>query len=131
MYLDVSYYYYHITGISYYTYYILYHGVPAPNAKWRSQIVSQVIADPLSTHAGEAPIPSAPKQSISWARLLKRVFNIDMERCPNCQGKLTIIAAIEDPSTTAKMLKHLGLPARAQPRAPVKNPAFYEFTEFM
>jgi|GEM_PF-1249202 len=89
----------------------------------------------------------APKQTISWARLLKRVFNIDMERCPNCQGRLTIsspahpcaraisaslhvIAAIEDPSTIAKIRKHLGLPARAPPRAPAKNPAFYEFTEF-
>lgn len=57
-------------------------------------------------------------------------FNIDMERCPNCQGRLTIIAAIEDPSTIAKILKHLGLPARAPPRAPAKNPVFYEFTEF-
>ena len=73
--------------------------------------------------------------------------DIDMERCPNCQGRLTIsspahpcarafsaslhvIAAIEDPSTIAKILKHLGLPARAPPRAPAKNPAFYEFTEF-
>ena len=110
---------------------IRYHGVLAPNAKWRSQIVPQVIPDPLSDHAGEdSPIPSAPKQTISWARLLKRVFNIDMERCPNCQGKLQIIAAIEDPSTIAKILKHLGLPARAPPRAPAKNPAFYEFTEF-
>ena len=139
------------------------HGVLAPNAKWRSQIVPQVTADPLSDYAGEAPIPSTPKQSISWARLLKRVFNIDMERCPNCQGRLTIsspahpsalapcfalppasmqscarafsaslhvIAAIEDPSTIAKILKHLGLPARAPPRAPAKNHAFYEFTEF-
>ena len=110
---------------------IRYHGVLAPNAKWRSQIVPQAIADPVSDHAGEGPpIPSTPKQSISWARLLKRVFNIDMERCPNCQGRLTIIAAIEDPSTIAKILKHLGLPARAPPRAPAKNPAFYEFTEF-
>ena len=118
------------------------------NAKWRSQIVPQPIADPVSDLAGEEPpISGAPKQTISWARLLKRVFNIDMERCPNCQGKLQIsspahpcaraisaslhvIAAIEDPSTIAKILKHLGLPARAPPRAPAKNPAFYEFTEF-
>jgi len=40
---------------------IRYHGVLAPNAKWRSQIVPQVIADPLSDLAGEAPIPNAPK----------------------------------------------------------------------
>jgi hypothetical protein len=34
---------------------------------------------------------------MSWARLLKRVCDIDVERCP-CGGKLKIIAAIEDPS---------------------------------
>ena len=32
---------------------------------------------------------------ISWARLLKRVFDIDMHTCPNCGGgELKIIAAI-------------------------------------
>lgn len=30
----------------------------------------------------------------SWAKLLERVFEIDMERCPNCGGELKIIAAI-------------------------------------
>jgi hypothetical protein len=33
---------------------------------------------------------------MSWARLLKRVFDIDIEHCPNCGGRLKIIAA---PST--------------------------------
>ncbi|MEO6031469.1 MAG: hypothetical protein ABIP61_06140, partial [Burkholderiaceae bacterium] len=30
---------------------------------------------------------------LSWAKLLKRVFEIDMEHCPNCGGELKIIAA--------------------------------------
>ena len=40
---------------------------------------------------------------MSWARLLKRVFDIDIENCSNCGGTLKIIAApstgsrIEDP----------------------------------
>ena len=33
---------------------------------------------------------------LSWARLLNRVFDIDIEHCPNCGGALKIIAA---PST--------------------------------
>jgi len=54
-----------------------------------------------------------------------------MQSCARAiSASLHVIAAIEDPSTIAKILKHLGLPARAPPRAPAKNPAFYEFTEF-
>ena len=41
---------------------------------------------------------------IGRARLLKRVFDIDLEYCPNCGGELKIIAAI--------------LRARAPPWAP-------------
>ena len=47
---------------------------------------------------------------MSWARLLKRVFDIDVEHCPNCAGALKIIAAIEDPPVIVKILSHLGLP---------------------
>ena len=43
------------------------------------------------------------------ARLLKRVFDIDIEHCPNCGGRLKIIAAIEDPPVILRILAHLGL----------------------
>ncbi|MDQ3776935.1 MAG: hypothetical protein M3461_22595 [Pseudomonadota bacterium] len=58
---------------------------------------------------------------MSWAQLLKRVFAIDMEHCPNCGGTLTILAAILDPTVIAKILAHLGLPIRAPPRAPARH----------
>ena len=41
---------------------------------------------------------------LSWARLLKRVFEIDIEQCPQCGGTLKLIAAIEDPPVIAKIL---------------------------
>jgi hypothetical protein len=53
---------------------------------------------------------------MSWARLLKRVFDIDIEHCSNCGGALKIIAAIEDPPVIVKILSHLGLPTRAPAR---------------
>jgi rRNA maturation protein Nop10 len=36
------------------------------------------------------------RRRMSWARLVKRVFDIEIENCPNCGGALKIIAA---PST--------------------------------
>ena len=53
----------------------------------------------------------------SWARLVKRGFDIDIDDCPDCGGALKIIAAIEDPPVIIKILSHLGLPTRAPPRA--------------
>ena len=53
---------------------------------------------------------------MGWARLLKRVFGIDIEHCPQCGGTLKIIAAIEEPAVIVRILTHLGLPARAPAR---------------
>jgi len=58
---------------------------------------------------------------MSWARLLKRVFEIDIEHCLQCGGPLKIIAAIEDSTVIAKILSHLGLPARAPPRSSARS----------
>jgi hypothetical protein len=52
--------------------------------------------------------------------LLKRVFDIDVERCA-CGGKLKIIAAIEDPVVIVRILTHPGLPARAPPRSAARS----------
>ena len=58
---------------------------------------------------------------LSWARLLKRVFEIDMAHCPNCGGELKIIAAILEQPVIEKILTHLGLQARAPPLAPARG----------
>jgi hypothetical protein len=68
-----------------------FHGVLAPNAKLRSKIVPAP-----AERATAPPTDHAPAQRetprMSWARLLKRVFDIVIEHCPNCGGALKIIA---------------------------------------
>ena len=58
---------------------------------------------------------------MGWARLLKRVFDIDLEHCAQCGGDVKIIAAIEEPAVIVRILTHLGLPARAPPRSPARR----------
>ena len=58
---------------------------------------------------------------MSWARLLKPAFEIELEHCPNCGGELKIIAAILEAPVIERILTHLGLQARAPPRAPARG----------
>jgi Putative transposase len=105
---------------------IRFHGVLAPNAKLRAQVVPQ---EPEPPTPATAPIGceticahDRPVRA-SWAKLLKRVFEIDMEHCPNCGGEFKIIAAILEQRVIEKILTHLGLQARAPLRVPALGQA--------
>ena len=106
---------------------IRFHGVLAPNAALRAQIVPSA-PDQLSapTEADGEPPYSSTRARMSWAQLLKRVFAIDLTTCPQCGGALTLMAAIEDPAVIVKILAHLGLPTRAPPRAPARIDEFFQ-----
>jgi hypothetical protein len=54
---------------------------------------------------------------MNGAHLLTRVFDIDMQHCPNCgAGELKIIAAILERPVIEKILTHLGLDPQPPPR---------------
>jgi hypothetical protein len=95
---------------------IRFHGMLAPHAKLRASIVPGALDKPTDHVHEQRPA------RMSWGRLLKRVFDIDIEQCPNCGGALKIIAAIEAPAVITRILTHLGLPARVPPRAPARLP---------
>ena len=71
------------------------------------------IGDGAHTPTGSA------KGRMQWGQLLKRVFDIDIERCPHCGGPF--IAAIEEPAAITRILTHLGLAAQPPPRAPARR----------
>jgi hypothetical protein len=103
---------------------IRFHGALAPNAKPRPLVVpqgppAQARAATEATAAAECEVETiqARPRRISWARLLKRVFDIDMQHCPNCgAGELKIIAAILERPVIEKILSHLGLDPQPPPR---------------
>ena len=78
-----------------------FHGVFSPNSKLRERVVPAKSGQDAS---------SKPKScGLTWAQRLKRVFDIDIETCDKCGGKLKVIACIEDPEVIEKILHHLGL----------------------
>jgi len=72
-----------------------------------------------------------------WAQRLKRVFNIDITQCEQCQRhNVAIIACIIEPAIVHKILKHLdkkylvsAQPTQLPPlRAPPKEQYADDFT---
>jgi hypothetical protein len=47
---------------------------------------------------------------MAWAELLLRTFALDVA-CPDCGGRLRLVATIADPRVIGKVLAHLGLAA--------------------
>jgi hypothetical protein len=92
-----------------------FHGVLAPNAKWRGAVTpsgrgrgGRAGGRAAGVGAeGEAPGP-AKRQAMTWAQRLKRVFRIEIERCARCGGPMKVIAAIEDPAVVERILRHVG-----------------------
>jgi hypothetical protein len=103
---------------------IRFHGAVAPNAKLRAAIVP-IHAQTTTGHAGDCKHAHGASARMSWARLLKRVYGIDVERC-ECGGKLKIIAAIEEPAVIERILTHLGLSAQPPPRAPARRVKLFQ-----
>jgi len=63
------------------------------------------------------PPEPVPKSSASWARCMKKIFEIDPLICPRCGSPMRIKAFITDPNQVDKITKSLGL---ASQRAPPK-----------
>jgi hypothetical protein len=164
---------------------LVYHGVFAPNARWRCDAVrtsagslwsagraregakagttaqtgsaqpSPTASDaivattgatvPVGSPAGQSTPPASVPPSAAtnaataqptpsedykrpthyaWADLLRRTFAIDVLACPECGGRLRLLATIDDPPVIEKILDHLGLPVEAPAPAPARTPAW-------
>ena len=64
--------------------------------------------------------PDGSSKEQNWSRLIQKIYEADPLTCPKCQGRMRILAFIEDPEIIKKILKHLDLwdlKARPPPRA--------------
>lgn len=57
------------------------------------------------------PDPDTDKKSVSksWARLIKKVYEVDPLKCPRCGGKMSIKAFVQDPKEISRICENLGL----------------------
>ena len=92
------------------------------------ELRSKVVPVPVQQATlGEGDCPHAHSKPVrmTWARLLKRVFDIDIEQC-QCGGKLKLIAIIEEPTVIEKILKHIGLDPQPPPGAAARRVDLYD-----
>lgn len=66
------------------------------------------------------PDGSSKEYKRNWARLIRKIYEVDPLTCPKCQGRMRITAFIQDNEVIKKILKHLGL-WEIKPRPPPKS----------
>jgi hypothetical protein len=79
--------------------------------------------------AAPQPLPPDPpprRRHLAWAKLIRRVLDIDGLSCPRCAVPMVVLAFITDPPTLRKILDHLGLPSSPPLVLPARN-AWEEF----
>ena len=83
-----------------------FHGVFAPNSKYRARVTPAKRGKRKKFNSVEEAdqTPAEKRASMTWAKRLKRVFNIDIETCSECGADVRIIASIEDPVVIQKIL---------------------------
>jgi hypothetical protein len=54
------------------------------------------------------PIPM-PAERIDWARLMWRVWAVDVLLCPGCGGRMRMIAGLTERAAIVRILEHLGV----------------------
>jgi hypothetical protein len=95
---------------------VRYAGCLAPHSKLRAAIIPTPRQRGVD---GEETKTGTPYWH--WARLLSRVFDLDMATCPFCRrGSRRIIAAITQESLITRILRHLQLASVPPPIAPAR-----------
>ena len=90
---------------------IRYHGIFGPNAKLREEVVEN--------GAGQSEVKNSKKICRpGFAKLMARVFEIDVLECPRCHSPMQLISFITDPNVVKDILKSLKM--TTAPPEPVK-----------
>jgi hypothetical protein len=98
---------------------VRYYGFLSNAARGRRRKQQKEGQDPLPTVLEPQAANGLGKNS-AWARLIRKVYEVDPLECPRCGAGMKVISFINDPVVIRKILEHLGLwlaNARPVPRA--------------
>ena len=84
--------------------------MPAPEP------VAPVVA-PAPMKRPKRATETARTHRIPWAELLQKVFEIDVLACPECGGRMELIAFITEARAAKQILDHLGEDSTGPPMA--------------
>ena len=96
----------------------------APNSPCRQEIILKPEIRKGFQFGNEATSEDGERAKVpnySWAKMLARVFKVDVTKCPSCGGDLAKLAAVTDPMAARRYLKHAGIPHDAPARAPPRS----------
>ena len=82
-----------------------YHGCLASHSKLRRDIV-------LRPDVKKGFVVDGCKVRLGWAKLLARVFRIDVTKCELCGGEMQLVATVVERESIRSFLEHAGLAAQ-------------------
>jgi len=83
----------------------------------RTEVEATRWVAPVTAPVARPPPGYTRLRHVPWAELLRRDCEIDALACPDCGGRLRLLATIEDPTIATEILEHLGL--EVEPPQPV------------
>jgi hypothetical protein len=87
------------------------HGHPLPDAN----AVPEPAAKPPTHRSGYRP----------WRELLRRTFQVDLDRCAQCGARLVLRALVTAAESVARFLRNIGEDPNPPPIAPARAPPFF------
>jgi len=95
----------------------LYTGVFSSRSKWRNLVVLEPKA-----RKGFNPetVDKKKVKNHQRAKLLKRIFKIDVGVCPKCGNEMEIRSSVHERESIQRYMRHLGLPEHPPPIAPAR-----------
>jgi hypothetical protein len=117
---------------------VKYAGVLAHRSRWRPRIAPAPPAPcetaPIAADidVGASGPPSEPKPRRGgyrpWAELLARTFGVDVLACPKCQGRMKLVALVNEPRSIRRFLAALGETTDVPARSPSRGPPYWKST---